>query len=228
MLHYAKLGEPQNRFSWFELGSRITSPLWKATFDPCDWTHLISFFGGSQKLGSRLQIANLCLVTSGLLVGDFPWASDRKMQCHQCHPEFLLRDLPRTFLETGDGFILSPCPQVRCLLSLSLSPLNSSLWVADVRISSHPLSQCCVSCCAAPCLAASGLTHHLPEKSCISLGAKISHMFQEYLVIRLISFPMATLGSKMWSFQERTHLNFTWIEKRWKKGGRYKMTALSF
>ena len=59
-------------FSWFELGSRITSPLWKATFDPCDWTHLILFFGGSQKLGSRLQIANLCLVTSGLLVGDFP------------------------------------------------------------------------------------------------------------------------------------------------------------
>lgn len=61
---------------------------------------------------------------------------------------------------------------------------------------------------------ASGLTHHLPEKSCISLGAKISHMFQEYLGIRLISFPMATLGSKIWSFQERTHLNFTWIEKR--------------
>ena len=133
----------------------------------------------------------------------------------QCHPEFLLRDLPRTFLETGDGFILSPCPQVRCLLSLSLFPklLFVGRRCQDLIPAPALPVLCLVLDCAAPCLA-QGLTHHLPEKSCVSLGAKISHMFQEYLVILLISFPMATLGSKMWSFQERTHLNFTWIEKR--------------
>ena len=32
--------------------------------------------------------------------------------------------------------------------------------------------------------------------------------------ILLISFPIATLGSKMWSFQERMHLNFVWEEER--------------
>ena len=136
--HYAKLRKPQNCFLDWNLGPE--------SHPPCERQHWILAI---EPILSYFLVLNGLVPDYKLTVigNDFPWAQNKKVPSR-----ILLCDLPRTFLKTPDGFILPPCPHVRCLLSLSLSlplsPLNSSsLWVADVRISyQHPLPQCCVSC----------------------------------------------------------------------------------